>query len=77
LTLVHLYTLYRHIYRDYDQVFERSPAIAAALPPVARAVAEFAESDARDGKPLRSFPEFERELAYGADALRPLGWSAA
>jgi hypothetical protein len=77
LTLDHLYTLYRYTYRQYDHGAGRSLAFALRLAPVARAVAELAECDAQDGKPLRSLSEFRLALAHGAGALGPLGWSAA
>jgi hypothetical protein len=77
MTLDHLYALYRHAYREFDHAGADRGARVLPLPPVARAVAEFAESDAHDGRPLRSFSEFRLALSLGADALAPLGWRAA
>ena len=76
LTLVHLYALYRHTYHEFDHALQ-GQALPGALPPVAHLVVEFAESDARDGRPLRTLTEFQRALAHGAEALAPLGWSLA
>ena len=76
LTLIHLYALYRRTYHDFDHALQ-GQALPAALPPVAHLVAEFAESDARDGRPLRTLTEFQRALAYGAEALALLGWNPA
>lgn len=75
MTLDHLYMLYRRIYHEYDHLGPR--ARTSLLPPVARAVAEFAEVDAQDGRPLRSVTEFALALAQGAEALGALGWRAA
>ena len=76
MTLIHLYALYRHAYREFDHAV-MGPVLPSALPPVARAVAEFAEWDARDGRPLRTLTEFQRALAHGAEALALLGWNPA
>jgi len=76
LTLIHLYALYRYAYHEFDHAIT-GPVLPPALPPVARAVAEFAESDARDGRPLRTLTEFQRALAHGAEALALLGWNPA
>ncbi len=75
MTLDDLYTLYRHSYSTHDVPPGRSPGCCDGLPRVARAVAEFAESDAQDGKPMRSVAEFRLALAHGAGALGPLGWT--
>ena len=77
MTLDHLYALYRHTYREFDHAGPGLPRALLALPAVALAVAEFAEADAQDGRPLRSLSEFRMALAHGAEALRPLGWCAA
>jgi hypothetical protein len=77
MTLDHLYTLYRHTYDHYHPGTARPPARAGVLPPVARVVAEFAEADALDGRPLRTLSEFRMAVRHGAGALVPLGWSAA
>ncbi len=76
LTLDDLYALYRHTYWDHEIARSRSIARSSILPPVARVVAEFAESDAQNGKPIRSFSEFRLALSHGAGALGPLGWTA-
>jgi len=77
LTISHLYALYRHAYDEFDLLPFGTISLRSGLPLVARAVAELAESDARDGKPLRSLDEFQQALAQGAAALVPLGWIAA
>jgi hypothetical protein len=76
VTLDHLYAIYRLIHREFDHACGSDPW-PATLPPLARAVADFAEKDARDGRPPRSLSEFQRALAQGAAALGPLGWSPA
>jgi hypothetical protein len=76
LTLDHLYALYRFTYHEFDRT-GGAGARASRLPSVARAVAEFAEGDAQDGRPLRSLSEFRMALSHGAGALVPLGWHAA
>ena len=77
MTLTHLYALYRLMHQEFDHA--RLPGLepTPTLPPVARAVAEFAEADARDGRSPRTFSEFERALSQGAGALEPLGWNPA
>ncbi len=76
LTLDSLYALYRRSYRDHETPGCGAPSPFSGLPRVARVVAEFAEADAQDGKPMRSFSEFRLALAHGARALVPLGWTA-
>ncbi len=76
VTLDKLYSLYRHTYCEHENSSSRSLPCCNGLPALARAVAEFAETDAQDGKPMRSFPEFQLALALGAGALGPLGWTA-
>ena len=77
MTVTHLYRLYRLIHLEFDHAHVLGLDPAATLPPVARAVAEFAEAEARDGRPPRSLIEFQRALAHGAAALEPLGWNPA
>lgn len=77
MTLDHLYRLYLLTYHEFDHASPGSTGRAGVLPPFARAVAEFAEVDAQDGRPLRSLSEFALALAHGAEALGALGWHAA
>ncbi len=76
MTLDYLYALYRHTYSAHDLELGRSLPCCDGLPRVARAIAEFAEADAHDGRPMRSVAEFRLALAHGSGALVPLGLSA-
>ena len=71
-----LYALYCRAYREYDRVHRSGVAADARCPPLARAILEFAELDAKDGRPLRSLAAFEAALA-GSGALEALGARAA
>jgi hypothetical protein len=77
MTHAELYTLYRRAYQDYDRVHGSALALAPRLSAIACAIAELAEADAQDGRPLRTRTEFERCLVEGAGALAPLGLRAA
>lgn len=74
LTLDELYSLYRYTYSAHEIELDRWLEGCSGLPLLARAVAEFAGSDAEEGKPMRSVAEFRLALAHGAGALGPLGW---
>ncbi len=76
MTLDHLYALYRFTYQQFDRA-GGGASRASRRPSVALAVAELAEGDAQDGRPLRSLSEFRLALSHGAGALGPLGWRAA
>lgn len=77
MTTSALYELYRLCYAEYDRsrggawFLGRGP-----LQPIQAVIAEFAEEDARNGRPCRTLPEFERSVATGLEALLPLGLAA-
>ena len=71
-----LYAIYCRAYREYDRVHRKGVAAGAGCPPLARAILEFAELDAKDGTPLRSRLAFEAALA-GSAALAALRAQAA
>ena len=71
-----LYALYCRAYREYDRVHRSGVAAEATCPPLARAILEFAELDAKDGTPLRSRAAFDAALASSA-ALAALRARAA
>lgn len=77
MTIAQLYALYCSAYLEHDPVRGPLLRVRPGLPPVAHAVAEFAQADAQDGRPLRSPADFERSLALGAGALVALGLRAA
>jgi len=72
-----LYPLYRRCYAEYDRacgaafLFDAGP-----LTPIQAVIVEFAEEDARNGRPCRTLAEFERSIATGVGALFPLGLAA-
>jgi hypothetical protein len=72
-----LYELYRLCYAEYDHgrnaafLLGRGP-----LGPIQAVIQEFAEEDARNGRPCRTREEFERAVAHGSDALVALGLAA-
>ena len=72
-----LYPLYRSCYVEYDRA--RGAAFlldASPLTPIQSVIVEFAEEDARNGRPCRTLAEFERSIAKGLGALFPLGLAA-
>lgn len=77
MTIAQLYALYCRAYLDHDPVHGALLGLRPGLPRVAHAVAEFAWTDAQDGRPLRSREDFAHCLALGADALVALGLRAA
>lgn len=72
-----LYALYRRSYHDYDR--PNGDPNVGRFPPrrIEAVIAEFAEEDARNGRPCRSLAEFERSVATGLGALSPLGLAVA
>jgi hypothetical protein len=72
-----LYALYRRGYAEYDRtsgaalLFGRGP-----LSPIQAVILEFAEEDARNGRPCRTPEEFARALSHGSDTLVALGLAA-
>jgi hypothetical protein len=72
-----LHALYRRCYAEYDRssgaafLFSEGP-----LTPIQAVIVEFAEEDARNGRPCRSLVEFERSIAAGLGALSALGLAA-
>lgn len=72
-----LYQLYARAYHAHDRLGGTSLSRWPGIAPIARAIAELAEHDAEDGRPLRSRAAFALALQEGASALRPLGLVAA
>jgi hypothetical protein len=74
-----LYALYRNVYRQFARRRADDEAarlvLTSALPSAARAVAHFAELDARDATPMRTYEEFQAALAQGEGALAGVGTS--
>jgi hypothetical protein len=72
-----LHNLYRRCYAEYDRssgaavLFDAGP-----LTPIQAVIVEFAEEDARNGRPCRTLEEFERSVAAGSGALSALGLAA-
>jgi len=72
-----LYQLYARAYHAHDRSGATCLSRWPGIPPIARAIAELAESDAEDGRPIRSRAAFSAALQDGLGALRPLGLVAA
>ena len=72
-----LYQLYARAYHAHDRSGATCLSRWPGIPPIARAIAELAEGDAEDGRPIRSRTAFAEALREGAAALRPLGLVAA
>jgi hypothetical protein len=68
-----LYLLYARAYHAHDHSGATCLSRWPGISPIARAIAELAESDAEDGRPMRSRDAFALALEEGAQALRPLG----
>jgi hypothetical protein len=77
MTTSALYDLYCRCYVEYDRSSGASwlPG-QAPFQPVQAVIVEFAEEDARNGRPCRTLAEFERSVAAGMEALGPLGLAA-
>jgi hypothetical protein len=77
VTTAELYAVYCRAYAEFDRDLDSRMNALRAASPVEIAIAAFAAEDAENGTPLRSREQFERSVASGLDALRPLGLRAA
>lgn len=77
MTTSALYALYKLCYSEYDRSRNAAWLLGRApLDPIQAVIQEFAEEDARNGRPCRSPEEFARAVALGSDALVALGLAA-
>ncbi len=77
MTPSQLYVLYCRVYQAFDRGRSGAwPLDGRPLSAIEAAVAEFAEEDAANGRPIRTGAQFERSVAAGTGALGPLGLRA-
>ncbi len=76
MTTSALYELYRQCYAEYDRGRNAAFLLGRPLGPIQAVIQEFAEEDARNGRPCRTAAEFARAVAHGSEALLALGLAA-
>ena len=77
MTTTELYAIYCQAYADYDPSMGSAAHVLSGRSALERAIAEYAQADAENGKPLRSREAFARAVEAGLAALGPLGLRAA